>query len=262
MKIKLIIIASLLAISAIANCQPESEINKTDPEGKKQGHWIKKYPGKSVLYEGYFKDDHPVGEFKRYYEDEKLKSLLIYNSDGTEAAATIYHPNGFIAAKGRYVNQMKEGKWQFFSFIFEGYLISEETYSGNLKNGPSVKFYRDSTIAERINYVNDVRQGDWIRYYPTGEICFKSHLLNGILNGRFEVWFENGQIEFSGQYKNDAREGLWFIYNSDGTIKYSLEYKDGFTRDLKLDIDESAILDSLENNAGKIADPEKSGVIR
>jgi hypothetical protein len=36
----------------------------------------------------------------------------------------------------------------------------------------------------------------------------------------------------------------------------------GITRDRQIDIDESDFLDSLENNRGKIADPEKTGVIK
>ncbi len=262
MNLKIITIASLLAISATATCQTETEINKTDQQGRKQGHWIKKYPNKSVMYDGVFKDDHPVGEFRRYYENNTLKSLLIYNDNGTEAVAGIYHPNGYISSKGKYVNQMKEGKWQFFSISINGYLICEEHYSGNLKNGPSVKFYPDSTVAEKLTYINDIKQGEWIQYYPNGAVCLKSNYLNGKINGRFEVWFENGQIEFSGQYKNDARDGLWHIYNNDGILKYKLEYLAGVTKDRQLDIDESDYLDFLEKNKGKIADPEKTGVIR
>lgn len=262
MNLKIITIASLLAISATATCQTETEINKTDQQGRKQGHWIKKYPDKSIMYDGVFKDDHPVGEFRRYYENNTLKSLLIYNDNGTEAIACIYHPNGYISSKGKYVNQMKEGKWQFFSLSINGYIICEEHYSGNLKNGPSIKFYPDSTVAEKLTYINDIKQGEWIQYYPNGAICLKSNYLNGKINGRFEFWFENGQIEFSGQYKNDVRDGLWYIYNNDGILKYKLEYLAGVTKDRQLDIDESDYLDFLEKNKGKIADPEKTGVIR
>ena len=135
----------------------------------KQGHWIKNYPNGNVMYDGYFKDDHPVGEFKRYYENNTLKSILIYSNDGSEAYAEIYHPNGSISSKGKYVNQLKEGKWQFFSEIFTGYLITEEEYCMNIKNGVSLKFYPDSTVAEKVNYINDLKQGEWIKYYPDGK---------------------------------------------------------------------------------------------
>jgi antitoxin component YwqK of YwqJK toxin-antitoxin module len=261
MNLKIFAIASLLAISVMATCQTDTDINKTDKLGKKQGHWIKKYPNESIMYDGFFKDNHPVGEFKRYFDDQTLKSLLIFSEDGKEVIATVYHPNGFISSKGKYVSQRKEGKWQFFSPSNNGYLICEELYSGNLKNGLSLKFYPDSTIAERLNYINDIRQGEYIQYYPDGAVCLKSNYLNGKINGKFEVWFENGKIEFSGQYKNDGRDGLWHIYNNDGALKYKVEYLEGVPKDHQMDIDESDYLDSLEKSKGKIPDPEKTGVI-
>ena len=262
MNLKIFIVASLLAISAIALCQTEPGINKTDPKGMKQGHWIKKYPNDNVMYDGFFKDDQPVGEFRRYYEDKTLKSLLVYADEGKKADVTIYHPNGNISAKGKYVNQKKEGKWQFFSTYIKDYLISEEYYLANLKNGSSIKFYPDSTVAERVTYINDLKEGEWTKYYPNGVICLKSNYLNDKINGKFEVWYENGKMEFSGQYANDVRDGLWYIYKNDGTLKYKLEYVGGVTKDNQFDIDESDFLESLEKNAGNIDDPEKTGVIK
>jgi antitoxin component YwqK of YwqJK toxin-antitoxin module len=262
MNIRLLITAYLLAFSVAAASQTDMQLNKTDQQGRKQGHWIKKYPDESILYDGNFKDDHPVGEFKRYFENQTLKSILIYSDDGKKANATIYHQNGFISSKGTYVDQMKEGKWQFFSEITKGYLVSEEYYTKNIKNGLSVKFYPDSTIAEKLTYVNDVKQGEWLQYYPSGKVCLKSYYLNGEINGKFEFWYDNGAIEFSGQYKNDSRDGHWVIFNKDGSIKYKLDYISGITKDRQMDIDQSAFLESLENNRGKIADPEKSGVVK
>jgi len=262
MNLRIVTIAIWIAIPSMALCQSASEINKSDQQGRKQGHWIKKYPNETIMYDGFFKNDNPVGEFRRYYENKSLKSLLVYNETGNEATAIIYHSNGFISSKGKYVNQLKEGKWQFFSISINGYLICEETYSKNLRNGISLKFYPDSTVAEKLSYVNDIRQGEWIQYYPNGEVCLKSSFLNDKVNGKFDVWYENGKMEFSGQYKNDTRDGLWQIFNTDGTVKYKIEYVGGVAQDRQMDIDGSEYLDKLEKNKGKIPDPEKSGVIR
>jgi antitoxin component YwqK of YwqJK toxin-antitoxin module len=262
MNIKLYITASLLAFSIYAASQVGTQINQTDQQGRKQGHWIKKYPDETIMYEGFFKNDHPVGELKRYYENKSLKSILYYSDDGNKATATLFHANGNISSKGIYADQMKEGKWQFFSATRNGYLISEEFYVNNHRNGLSVKFYPDSTIADKITYINDVKQGEWIQYYPSGAVWLKTNFYNGKINGSFEVWFENGAIEFSGSYKDDSRDGKWVIYNNDGSVKYKLEYLSGITRDRQMDIDESDFIDSLENNRGKIADPEKTGVIK
>ncbi len=257
MNLKSFITASLMAISICCSGQTGAVLNVTDKQGRKQGHWIKKYPNEAIMYDGFFKDDHPLGEMKRYDENRALKSVLIYSDDGRKAAATIYHPNGNISAIGNYVDQKKEGKWQFYSEYKKGYLISEESYKENLKNGLSLKYYADSTIAEKITYINGLKQGEWTEYYPSGTVRLKSYYRNGRLNGKFEVWYENGAIEYSGQYKDDSRDGEWIIFKNDGTIKYKLTYDLGITKDRHMDIDESDFLDSLENNKGKIADPEK-----
>jgi antitoxin component YwqK of YwqJK toxin-antitoxin module len=255
---KIISFLLFLFISLLASAQADQGINMTDKNGMKQGHWIKK-DGTTLVYEGYFRDNHPVGEFKRFYEDNSVKSLLIYNNNGNEAEAIIYHPNGFIASKGKYINQLKEGKWQFYSSFTNGYLICEEEYTKNLKNGLSLKFYKDKKVAERLNYINNVRQGEWTQYYQNGALCLKTNYLNGKVNGKFNVWFEDGKPELTGEYKNDIREGHWIIYKEDGTIKYEADYLAGFTKNRQMDIDESNFIDSLEKNAGKIPDPEKTG---
>lgn len=261
MSFRIFVITCLLIISANVSGQSEPVINQTDSQGRKQGPWIKKYPNNTVMYEGFFKDDHPVGELKRYNEDKSLKSILDYSTDGRIAEATIYHPNGFISAKGKYIDQLKDGKWQFFSAYIKDFLISEEYYSANLRNGLSVKFYPDSTIAELVTYVNDLKHGEWRQHYPSGAMKLKSYFRDGKLNGMFEA-SDNGKPEFTGQYKNDSRDGRWIIFNNDGTAKYEITYREGVTNDRQLDIDESARLDSLEMNRGKIADPAKTGIIR
>lgn len=258
MNLKIVTIIWCFFLSLNAICQSDSKLNQTDQSGKKQGHWIKKYPDQSTMYDGYFKDDHPVGEFRRYFENHTLSSLLNYSSDGRKTVATIYHPNGNISSKGTFVNQKKEGKWQFFSEFTNGYLVSEEYYRNNIRDGLSSKFYPDSTIAEKLTYLNDVRQGEWTQYFPSGKLRMKTFYEKGKINGTFQVWFENGKIELSGQYKDDYRDGLWIVYNNDGTVKYKLTYLAGITTDRQMDIDESDFLDSLENNKGKIADPEKN----
>jgi antitoxin component YwqK of YwqJK toxin-antitoxin module len=262
MKLKALIVVLSLAIPIYSHCQYPNNINKTDKQGKKEGKWVKKYPNGAIMYEGNFSDDHPVGEFRRYYESSSLKSLLVYNNDGSEADATMYHDNGFISSKGKYKNQKKEGTWMFYSSFTEGYLLSEENYSANLRNGQSLKYYPDKTVAERIYYKNDLKQGEWIQYYRSGKVCLRSGFLNDKVNGKYEVWYENGKLQFAGLYKNDVRDGIWLIYNKNGTVKYTLEYKDGIQSESRFEIDSSEYLDSLERNIGKIADPEKTGVIK
>jgi antitoxin component YwqK of YwqJK toxin-antitoxin module len=159
------------------------------------------------------------------------------------------------------VNRLKEGKWLFYSSKIDGYLISEEEYLDNKKNGPSFKYYPDKTVAEKLNYSGDIRSGEWFQYYPDGTTFLKANYINGKLEGEFEVFFKYGKPQFIGQYKDDMREGIWKVYNPDGSLKYSIEYSAGLAKNSDLAKQESDYLDSLEKNKGKFSDPEKTGTV-
>jgi antitoxin component YwqK of YwqJK toxin-antitoxin module len=258
MKINFLILALFVVFPSIADSQTGQPVNQTDNNGRETGYRVKK-EGNIKIYEGYFQNGHPVGEFKRYYPDNTLKSLLVYSDDGSTADATFYHHNGFVASQGKYVNQKKEGKWKFYSSMEKDYLLSEEEYTGNLKNGQSVKFYPGGAIAEKISYVNGAKQGEWLQYYPDGTLNLKTNYTNDKLNGSFDVWFANGKPEIKGNYRNDRKNGHWMIYREDGTVRYEIDYVNGFTKDRKISIDESNYIDSLEKNINKIPDPEQTG---
>jgi antitoxin component YwqK of YwqJK toxin-antitoxin module len=261
MNLKISISVSVLMFIMMLPCKGQSDLNVTD-KGMKQGHWIKKYPHGVVMYDGYFKDDHPVGEFRRYYENSTIKSVLTYSADGKEADAILYHPNGQIASKGKFRDQLKEGKWLFFSADSGNYLVSDEIYIKNLKNGPSVKYYPDGKVAEKVNYTKNIRNGEWVQYYQNGNTWMKSNYINGQLHGKFDAWSVEGKLKFTGNYNRDRRDGPWLIYNDNGVLRYKIEYKNGITSDTKFKIDQSDFIDSLERNSGNIPDPEKTGNLR
>ncbi|MGQ9621013.1 MAG: toxin-antitoxin system YwqK family antitoxin, partial [Bacteroidales bacterium] len=260
-KIKSIIIFLLLIYPASLCGQNNDTINRTDKNGRRQGYWIQKYPGGNIRYEGYFIDNHPAGVFKRYYENDTVQSMLFYSSDGHEADAIFFHFNGFIAAAGKYVNQKREGNWEFFSSIIEGYMVAREEYHNNMRNGFTVKFYPDKTIAEKIEYTNNIKHGEWTQYHPNGKIFLKTSYVNGELNGSFEVWDKNGKQIYKGQYKNDRRDGIWYLYNPDGTVKNEIKYVNGLAINPELYRKENAFLDSLTIERKDLADPEKTGTI-
>jgi antitoxin component YwqK of YwqJK toxin-antitoxin module len=261
---KKILLLDSLFVFALSQLQAQSKdsINLTDQQGRKQGLSIKEYPNGNIMYEATFSDDKPVGEFKRYFSDKKLRSVLVYSDDGMEADASIYHSNGFIASKGKYVDQMKEGKWQFFSYYVDGWLINEESYVKNVRTGVSVSYYIDNTPAEKINYINGLREGEWLQYHQNGKLFIKASYVNDKLHGKFEAWYENGKPEYSGTYKNNMREGRWTIYGEDGKVKYEINYVNGMTDDRSIDRDAEGFFDRIEKRKGTIPDPEKTGEIR
>jgi antitoxin component YwqK of YwqJK toxin-antitoxin module len=259
MSSRLICIFFIATINFSCLAQVQEKLNVTDQKGLKQGHWIKKNQKGHITFEGWFKDNMPTGTFKRYHDNDTIQSVLVYNSDGTRAAATFYHTNGTIASKGNYINQNKEGKWQFYSALTDGYLICEEEYAGNKKSGTSLKYYKNKTLSEKVFYKNDIKTGPWTQYYPDGQECLKANYTDGKLEGKFEVFYDNGKPEFTGQYRNDARDGTWIRYNRDGSVKNKSSYISGRPVNPEQSLEETEYLDKLEKNKGKISDPEKTG---
>lgn len=249
----------LLLVFLALNITITAQENRTDASGLKQGPWIKKYPTGKILYEGVFKDNNPVGEFKRYYEDGTLQSVLTFNESGSQAAALFYHPNGLKAAEGNYIDKKKEGLWKYYSAKTEGYKVSEENFLSDKRHGLSRKFYSTGEIAETLNYINGIKEGEWLQFYVDGKVCLKATYVNDRLEGTFLFCHPNGSPQAVGKYTADLRHGWWKIYNEDGTLKKQIEYKNGKLADSSLNEKETSFLDDLEKNKGKILDPEMTG---
>jgi antitoxin component YwqK of YwqJK toxin-antitoxin module len=251
-----IILTLLLAVPLVLQAQ-----NATDESGKKQGPWIKKYPNGNTMYEGTFKNDKPVGIFKRYSEEGILQSELNYSATEDKAYAVFYHPDGKKAGEGLYVSHKKEGLWKFYAAAGEGYLISEEYFLADIRNGVTQRYYPDGSIAEKIVFSNGIKTGQWIQYYPDGKLCLRAEYMEGKLDGPFTFWYPNGKIQFEGKYINDIREGDWMVFNEDGTLKQVMEYREGRLTDPSYAEKETKFLDDLEKNKGKIKIPDISGNI-
>ncbi|MFN8241271.1 MAG: toxin-antitoxin system YwqK family antitoxin [Bacteroidales bacterium] len=250
-----------LAITSSVYPQLADTINRTDTKGMKQGYWIKKYPNGNRQYEGYFRNDKPVGILRRYFDTDTLRSVMMHKPDGKTVETIIYHPNGYIASKGTFVNQIKEGIWEFYSSASKNHLMLSETYHDNLKDGETLKYYPSGAILEKMNYSKDIKNGSWTQYYPDGRICLKTNYVNGKLEGKFEVLYPDGKPQYTGVYRNDSRDGKWKVFNTDGSLKKEIEYVMGKAKNPELIKEETEYLDALEKNKGKIADPEKTGTI-
>ena len=256
MKTRTIIILSLLLISL--NAMPQ---NITDAAGKKQGSWIKKYPNGKTMYEGTFKDDKPVGLLKRYTEEGILLSELTYADGKDEAAAVFYYGDGSRAAEGRYVARSKEGTWKFWSATQPHYLISEESYHNDSRHGLSVKYYPDSTLAEKVAWDMGKRSGEWMQYYPDGSVCLRAEYLEGKLEGPFSYYHPNGKLQYEGRYHEDLRTGEWMVFNENGSLKQIITYKEGVPADPKMADQETRFLDDLEKNKGRIEVTDITGTV-
>ena len=208
------------------NKSSDTLINYIDNNGLKQGHWKKYYDNGNMEYDGHFKNDKPVGEFKRFFPGNKIKAIMNYKEDGRTVKTTLFYQNAKKAAEGTFIGMKKEGQWQYFSY-YGGYLSSIENYINGEKDGVSYKYYENGKITEEIHWKNGIKQGKWARYYLNEKTIIRSTYVNNKLDGDYEAFYNNGDLKVKGIYRKDNRHGKWLYYDEKGEIKSTIKYHYG-----------------------------------
>lgn len=204
----------------------QDSVNAFDSRGQKTGYWRKCDSLGNKIYEGHFREGIPVGEFRYFYPGGKLKAVSVYSDNGRRANTVSYFPNGMKMAAGNYLNEKKEGVWQFFSQI-DGNLLSEEEYKAGAKSGISKTFFLQGGLAGITTWNEGLRDGLWEEYYSDGKLKLRGTFRNNEKEGPFIAFYSSGKILLSGQYANGHQNGKWIYYNENGTISKQEFYEDG-----------------------------------
>jgi len=251
MKFNYILLSGLLfALGSF--CQEKQ--NFTDATGLKQGFWIKRQPGGNPVYEGFFLDNKPVGQWKRYHDAGGLKALIHYISGSDSAMAILYDVSGKIIARGIYLNEKRTGVWILLSGDRK---VAEESYLDGQKNGLSRSYYQSGELFGETEWKNGQQHGKSRFFFKEGKPYLEMMYASGKRNGYCISYFQNGAMEMESVYKDDLKEGDWKYYDNEGNLLYILRYSRGV-------IQNPGVLDSLESvrfrgldlNRGKIPDPE------
>jgi antitoxin component YwqK of YwqJK toxin-antitoxin module len=205
----------LIGLTSIA----QSDINKTDANGKKQGVWKKAYPNVKVFkYVGQFKDDKPYGKFVYYYETGAVQAVIHFSNNGKLGRSQMYHNSGYLMAKGKYVNQLKDSTWIYFDD--RGTISYQETYIKGKLEGQKVYFYvpKDGKlmIARYEYYKNGVKNGEFEEYHPNTKVKSKGKYLDGNLDGIVTHYYPNGKVKKVARYKYAVPHGYWAFYDEKG----------------------------------------------
>ncbi len=230
-----------------------SQVNQTDVNGLKQGLWQKKQDNGRLIYEGQFKDDKPVGEWKRYHPGGQLKALIEYKGD--TAFTQLFDVWRKKVAEGNFVNQKKEGVWKIYK---ENRVVADEEYRLGLKNGVSHRYYETGEVMEEKYWINNKEEGNYQVFYKNGQPYMQCKMKLGMRDGLFLTHFDNDRTEMEGGYKNNLRHGEWKYFDREGTHLYSLFYDNGqLLNPWVQDSIGSLEMQNLEKNKGSILDPEK-----
>ncbi|WP_321287984.1 hypothetical protein [uncultured Sunxiuqinia sp.] len=249
------IILMLLVLVFLKTGYAQDTINETDKKGQKQGFWVKQLPNGTKIYEGNFKNDKPVGEFKRYHTSGFLKAQLFYPEKSDTVKAELYDLKGKLMAEGQYIGQLKTGHWKFFQ---KDQLVSEEEYLNNLKHGISKTYYPTGELFEQTSFKYDLKDGIYRAYFKNGKPYMECMMKNAKREGTCKVYYQNGALELDAFYTMGLRDKEWNYYHPNGDFSHSLIYDMGILMNaMVLDSIQQLKFNELEKNKSKLVDPEK-----
>lgn len=229
-------------------------INYMDINGMKQGKWTKNYPNGKKAYEGYFKNDHPVGTFTRYHENGQLKSIQECKQNPFLCRTKLFYKENKPAAEGNYLNQKKDSIWKYYDE--KGMLVKQESYKEGVKHGMFYTYYSNGRVAEEENFEDGKKTGLWVQYYENGKKKLEAELSGGKRNGKFYMYYDNGRIKLVGRYLNDVRDKTWIFYDEKGSEVMTVIYDKGkATNEDDFDEVQQKEFREYEQNKGKFQEP-------
>jgi antitoxin component YwqK of YwqJK toxin-antitoxin module len=232
----------------------QDTVNRTDLKGYKQGKWIGKYSDGTIRYEGSFTNNKPVGEWKRYHENGKIKALLSHLPNTDKVSAELFDIDGVRYAKGNYIGTAKDSTWNYYNNLR---LVGKENFSDGRKNGKSVTFFENGTPATESSWVNGALNGVCRSFYPSGKKKFETMYRLGKREGLNLIYYESGQQMITGQYIGDQYDGIWKFFDEKGITKFELKYKLGKLLNPEvIDKIESGVFKEFDQAKGKLKDPE------
>lgn len=236
--------------------------NRRDAAGKKQGYWEAVDRNGKLVYSGYFKDDKPVGEIKRYHPSGGVRTIMVYDSKGEKARTKFFWQNGELAAEGNYIGTKRDSVWTYYSY-YNKKISYKAAYADGTRNGKSQSFYPDEGLAEEISWSNDKKEGTWKQYFDNGKLKLSGEYRNDQLHGAYVVYYPDGKKETEGFYRNDIPDGKWIHYNNDGTIASAIEYVNGkITNWEELEAAEQEFFKKAEEQKGRIKEPTVEDLVR
>ena len=219
-----------MALLALSCAVPASAQNRTDNQGRRQGHWIRTDKDGSRIFEGDFQDGLEVGTFNYYYPDGTLKIRNTYTVPGRFCRHEAFDNKGRLMATGFYNQKNRDSVWHIYNE--EGRIVKIASYKMGIKQGQHVIFNAKGDTAEISNWYDNHRHGRW--WKRIGEKGFiTGTYINGIMQGRLAEYGDDGRLVSEGNYKNGAKDGSYKHYES-GTLTVDETWQDGALNSRKI----------------------------
>ena len=236
--------------------------NQRDAAGRKQGYWEAVDNKGGLVYSGYFKDDKPVGELKRYFPTGQVRVIMNYENDGTKARTGFYWQNGELAARGNYIGAKRDSVWLYYSYYTKTISHSVE-YTAGKRNGKEQSFYPNGNVAQETNWKNDLKDGSWKQFFDNGQLKSTAMYVNDKLEGTYTAYYPDGKKEIEGVYRNDAPNGEWNRFDDTGNVTSTIKYAKGkIANQDELSADEQEFFRKVMEQEGRIKEPTLEDLMR
>lgn len=232
----------------------DSTINRFDAQGRREGVWEKRRPNGTLLYRAEYKAGELVGKTVRYSEAGRMEAT-IEHADAHVAHVCLFDEQGRKQGEGSYYDRQKDGEWRYWS---GSKLVRVEGWKRGVKHGVFETYSNSGQLAERQNWREGKLHGRQELYYASGALRMVSEMRDDVPVGVTHTYFSTGLVRMQGQYEDGLREGEWKVWSIDGRVESVVMYRAGKVVGEDLPARISAELDSLLQNAGRIAEPEVS----
>lgn len=205
--------------------------NQLDKNQKKTGLWIGYHEKtNNKRYMGEFQDGQPKGVFNYYAIEGHLSAKVNFMNDSL-SSTEMYFDNGNVMAKGKFINQMKQGKW--FTYTRDGNLLNIFNFDRGAMHGKQYLYYplnpetQQVKLMEEYNCKNGLKNGVWKQYFKLGTVKSEGFYKMGKKEGIFTYYFLDGSIDSKGLFKNNLKHGPWLFYDGENKNMIKINYNNG-----------------------------------
>lgn len=219
---------------------------------------------------------NPDGPNVFYHANGKIASEGIMREGKPDGYWKTYNEQGVIISEGNRVNFLLDSTWNFYNDSAKLVLqinykegkkegirrsfrpgeILEETFSNDIKQGPTNTYFPDGKVKKIVNFVNGYEDGMAREFahdgtiialieYRRGFIVDRENInrydKNGLKQGRWKYFYDDGKVKLEGIFRDDKRNGYFKEYDEKGMLvdiaKYVNDVKQEETPELvKLDV--------------------------
>ncbi|AXG71133.1 MORN repeat variant [Kordia sp. SMS9] len=216
-------------------------------EKRYSGRIIKYFQNGNVAFEGSYDFGTENGEWKYYFENGVVKSILTRDSIyGKLYNKKEFFQNGNLKShhigndeedSTYYISYFKNGNIKYEHYFFTSENEIERFEKRNMNGEVYELFYEDSiyfkkdsmqlAILEQGHYKDRRKKGTWRTYSESNKLLLTTNYFDGQLHGSYQEYYTSGRIKIQGNYSNGDKIGLWKEFYENGNQKILANFKKG-----------------------------------